>query len=60
MATTLLCLPSELLLAVAASVIEIPDIAALALTNRRLFAVANPALYAAAARDFRATRQALF
>jgi ankyrin repeat protein len=60
MTTTLLCLPGEILLAIAAAVIEIPDLAALALANRRLFVVANPALYAAAARDFRATRQALF
>lgn len=52
--TALLCLPNELLLAVAAKVLDLPDLAALALTNRRLCSIANPALYAAAAPDFAA------
>jgi ankyrin repeat protein len=58
--TRLLSLPNEILIAIAASVVDPRDVAALALTNGRLFSIANPALYAAAAQHSRHTRRALF
>jgi ankyrin repeat protein len=57
--TSILCLPNETLVAITAN-LEIPDLAALVLTNRRFCSVAHSALYAAAARDDRAARLALF
>ncbi|KAK3292999.1 uncharacterized protein B0H64DRAFT_464887 [Chaetomium fimeti] len=46
-------LPNEILLAIAGHLADFQDLAALALTGRRLFSVANPGLYATAARDYK-------
>ncbi len=53
-------LPNEILISITANLFEVPDLAALVLTSRRLHSVAHPALYAAAARNHRTARQALF
>ncbi|KAH6623381.1 hypothetical protein F5144DRAFT_657996 [Chaetomium tenue] len=50
---TLGSLPTEILIAIASHLADFQDLAALALTNRRLFSIANPRLYATAARNYK-------
>lgn len=50
---TLASLPNEILIAIAGYLADIQDLAALALTNRRFFSIANPGLYATAARNYK-------